>query len=122
QGVVRDDVAGVGADAGVGPQGDAIVTGVADAAVGDGGVGHRTVQVDAVRGGVADAHAAEGQVGHRPVHPGADLHVLDPDVGHGGVAHLATDAVDLGTVIADLDVAEDREVRQVHVGATRQGV
>src|SRR6202035_369689 len=108
---------GVGPDAGVGPGRDAVVAGVADVAVGHGGVGDAAVEVDAVRGGVADPHAAERQVVHRPVHPGADLHVLDPDVRHGGVAHRAADAVDLGTVVTPLDVAEDREVLQVDVAA-----
>src|SRR6202035_5858889 len=122
-GVVGDRVAGVGPDAGVSPGRDAIVTGVADVAVGYGGVGNAAVEVDAVRGGVADAHAAERQAGHRPVQPGADLHVLDPDVRHGRVAHGPADAVDLGAVVPDLDVAEDREVRQVHAGArVRRGV
>src|SRR6202035_5808451 len=92
-GVVRDRVVGIGPDAGVGPGRDAVVAGVADVAVGHGGVGHAAVEVDAVRGGVADAHAAEGQVIHRPVPPGADLHVLDPDVRHGRVAHGPADAV-----------------------------
>src|SRR3984957_12561143 len=121
--VVGDRVAGVGPDAGVGPGRDAAVTGVADVAVGYGGVGDAAMEVDAVRGGVADAHAAEGQARHRPVHPGADLHVLNPDVRHGRVAHGPADAVDLGAVVPHLHVAEDREVRQVHAGArVRRGV
>ena len=56
---------------------------------------------------------------HRAVHPGADLGVLDPDPVDGGVAQRAADAVDLGAVVALLDVAEDGEVGQVHVGARR---
>src|SRR6202042_1808759 len=116
-GVVGDRVVGVGPDAGVGPGRDAVVTGVADVAVGHGGVGDPAVEVDAVRGGVADPHPAELQAVHRPVHPGADLHVLDPDIRHGRVAHRAADAIDLGAVVTLLDVAEDGEVLQVDIGA-----
>ena len=45
--------------------------------------------------------------------------MLDPDPVDGRVAQRAADAVDLVAVVALLDVAEDREVRQVHVGARR---
>src|SRR6185437_8514177 len=87
------------------------------------GVGDAAVEVDAVRGGVPDPQAAEGEAVHWAVHPGADLHVLDPQIRGRGTAHRAADAVDLAAVAAFLHVAGDGEVLQVHVRARiRRGV
>ena len=101
----------------LGPGGQAVVARVADVAVGDAAVGHAVVEVDAVRGEVAQPQPAHHQVVERPVHPGADLGVLDPHPVDRRVGQRAADAVDLVGVVALLHVAEDREVGQVDVGA-----
>src|SRR5262249_29884703 len=114
-GVAGEGVAGVRCS--VGPQRQAVVAGVADVAIGNRGVGDAAVEVDAVGCGVLDADIADPQAVERAGQPHADLGVLDPQIADSRVGQRAANAVDVGGVHPLGDLAEDGEVRQVHVGA-----